>query len=675
MSGLSKLFFLFFVLSYSCNNQLLAQGSSNQEGSQHLLWYTGHWDKNKKNTFITDAFTDSSGGPGVGVAAGQAITVTPGGGIHINSGEIDDWNKKIEDGVKSMEKAQKQLSDPANEGQEWAYHFYQVAKSQLDTIKAAWSGNKIEKSENPLQVSHESSNGQSAIIKAGSDWCEKMKPEYDRIIAFYTAHKKDRSSDYVNLAPPELDYTCVACDTNLAKKNEKISKDYVEKFLKPENDLIREGFKIERDLLSSGIVKETYASDDPAYSIYYSLFHINNSDPSKSGPCAYLDRNKLDEAIRFMVMRCMWRADKLLSDNRKNFKVAVPVIRAYLAAAKVNEQLGMKLDLRFADLGLMALDAYHYYFNRLSKDHDWSQLANIPYILGLARQYSLLTNDLSVDEDIKKLWSILSHFELNIEMDIKIGKDDAYLLTHVKGKAKIAPEFAYSSNNCYQWVVTEDAPNQAGQPLKKGDQKIKIDLLNNQVIIKGGSPTYTGTKNYWCRLAMLKMDYCHPGADSILVSPFWPDPPMAGTWVYPNGVTVPSAINGLDQYFRNIDQMVHDAKSGALQEGAEDIKKRAEVAMQHAKALQAKMGNGKMDVSNLKDYQNLLNEMNALRGGATNAALARTVNDIAFPLNSIQNNSTTLFKKRYDAKEINPSIGGEAIIIYGYYTVEIVYQE
>jgi len=668
---------IFFIVIGSLFSSLLRAQTISSSDGRHFLWFTGHWSKDKPNTFITDAAADTAEGGIIQIAGGKTITVSSDGGVAIGSADIDDWNKKITDGINDLEKIQKELSASAEQGQEWAYHFNQVTMSQLDSIKAQWASYKIEKKQDILNPQKENKpDPQQNLINNAAAWCEKVKPQYEAIVSFYQAHKKDRSSDYNNLPPPEMDFNCVACDTELVKQHDKQANDYVEKFFKPEADLIKEGMKIEHDLLTSGIVKDVYAADDPAYAVYHALFHNDKSDPSRSGPCAYLDRSKLSQAVQFLLMRCLWRADKLLNDNRKNFKVAMPVIRTYLCAVRQNELMGFKVDTRFNDLGAMVLDAYNFYFNKLTKDRDWSQLANIPFIFGLARQYSLLTGQETNGGDIKRIWDLLNRFQLNIEMEAKIGDHkDTYLLAHLKGKAKIAPEFAYGENKCYQWVVVQDQPNQIGQPLKKGDQKINVDLLDNEIITKDGRPTYTGTKKYWCMLSQLKMDFCHPGSDSILITAFLPDPSTGGTWLYPNGTTTHTNINSLDQYFKSIDQIKADANSGALQQAAMDFKKQAEVAMQHAKELQSQMGDGKIDPSKMGDYQKFMNEMNALRGGGMNNVLARAANDIAFPLEGIQNNATTLFKKRFDAKEINPTINGQDVIIYGYYTVEIEYKE
>lgn len=671
--GQSVIKSIFFIaISQLFFSQLPAQTTTS--GSHHFLWFTGHW--TKPNTFITDASSDTIEGGIIQISGGKTITISKGSTVSIGSSAIDEWNKKITDGFNDLEKIQKELKDPVQEKQEWAYHFNQVTMYQLDTLKTHWAAYKIDKKENVLNPQKENTvNPQQSIIKKGGDWCVRVKPQYEAIINFYNAHRNDKASDYNNLPPPEFDADCISCDTNLVKQHNKQVNDYVEKFFKPEADLIKQGLKIERDLLTNGIVKDVYAANDPDYEIYHALFHKDKSDPSKSGLCAYLDRSKLNQAVQFLMMRCMWRADKLLNDNRKNFKVATPVIRVYLEAARLNELFGFTVNERFAQLGILVKMAYDYYYNKLVKDNDWSQLANIPFILGLARQYILLTGQDIKGSDITQLMNLLNHFQLNIEMEAKIGKKDTYILAHLKGKAKIAPEFAYGKDKCYQWVVVQDQPNQIGEPLKKGDQRIDIDLLDNEIIAKGGSPTYTGTKKYRCTLSQLKMDFCHPGSDSILLTPFEPDPLLGGTWVYPNGQIIPSAINGLDGYFRNIDQIASDAKSGALQRAALDYQKQAAIAIEHAKQLQSAVSQGKIDISKMGDYQKMMNEMNALRGGATNNVLARTVNDIAFPLNGIQNNSTTLFKNRYDAKKINPTIGGDNIIVYGYYTVEVVYNE
>jgi len=76
-----------------------------------------------------------------------------------------------------------------------------------------------------------------------------------------------------------------------------------------------------------------------------------------------------------------------------------------------------------------------------ASSHDWKQLANVPFVMGLIRQKSLLDGN-NEDADFKNyctmLTAIINNFYLSIEMDVKVGKNGGYELCHLKGETKIA---------------------------------------------------------------------------------------------------------------------------------------------------------------------------------------------------------------------------------------------
>lgn len=672
MKKITFLFIAFLGLSFSPNAQNHI-GSTSSDSSQHFLWFSGHWSKTKKNTFITAATSENIGGTEMKMGGGSTINISPGGSVTIQSPGIDNWNKKIDDGEKDLDKTINEMKSSSNEIQEWSHHFNEVTLTHLDTMKAQWTRLKINKKENPLNQQDQNDQRVKRFIADLSQGCKNMKPQYQAIIDYYNTHLNDESSDYHNPAPPEFDFTCSVCDNNLEKEHEKRINDYANNFFKPESELLRNGFAMLRNLILLDRANDldntpvNFIWDNGVKDKINQAFHIDKSDPSKSGACAYYNNDQLNKAIKFLIMRMYKRADKLLQDNKNNFKTATAVCKTFMAAARNCELLGFTVNENTPELLALLKKAYDYYFNRLTQDHDWSQVANIPVLFGLARNYLLLGGNEN-DIDISKLFKVLNSFHINIEMDIKIGKGNGYYLAHLKGKAKIAPEFHYGPDSCYQWVIIDDKPNEIGEPVKKGDQKINVDLLDNEVVTKD-RPIYTGTKKYWCTLSQLKMDYCHPGKDTILLTGFIPDPPMGGTWQYP-GIVVPAAINGLDEYFRDFNKMKELAQSGAVKSQAEKMKVQAEKLAQQMKSMQGKMGSIH-DPSQIGNYQKIMEMVNQTREMTNNQNLA-PVMYIDFPL-QIQNNNTILVKKRFDAKEINPKMA--EVIVYGYYTVDIEYEK
>ncbi|MCC7401289.1 MAG: hypothetical protein IT214_07370 [Chitinophagaceae bacterium] len=668
---MKKLYILSFCLC-------LCFCSNGQEGSQadssHFLWFKGHWSKTQKNTFITGATIDSLEGGVIKIAGGTSVTISSDGGININSPGIDDWNKRIDDRGNDLDKFIQQLKSGSDQKTEWAYHFSQASLPFLEDIKKQWDELKLDNKENPLNSGSEKTpNETTADIVA--NLCRKIQPDYNEVISFYQAHKKDNSSSYHNPAPPEHDYHCFNCNKDDLQKKYYIEDSvYASNFFKPESDLLRKAFSIQRDLALSGLDKDVYNPNDPEGQIIDQLFHRDKNNPSKSGACAYLDRTQLANAIQFIGMREYWRAYKLLNDNKNNFKAASAVIRTFLEAVRQLKLMGIDVDSKFPVLANLLYNEFEYFYNKLTRDHDWSQLANIPFIFGLYRNYLLFGVGSEEDAMIKGISKLLNSFYINLELDIEVGNGSGRMLTHLKGKAKVAPEYHYGTDSCYAWVVVSDQPSVDGRPVKKGDQKIEMDLLANEIITGQYRPSYIGTKKYFTELNSLKLNYCKDGSDSIMLSQLIPEPDaMAGIWVYPpSGQKVPSGINQLDiTYFRSVSQLQADAQSGAIQQSAEEYKKQAEEAMAQAKKFQNQMGNGQINMSQIGNYQKLMDKMNILRAGGNNV-MGRIMN-ISFPLKEKQNNSKTLFKKRFDAKEINQDSKIRDMILYGYYTVNIEY--
>ncbi len=544
----------------------------------------------------------------------------------------------------------------------------------LDTLEAQWAANKIDKKADALNP--ESDNDKEAktlqtIYNNVNNWCKTMQPKFKAIEDFYHKHYHDKDASFNNPVPPEMEYECMACDSSKEKNYVKACDAYVDKFFKPESGLIRDCLTMIRQLSFIGRYDELGGG-----AAVNATGDINDKlDPlfHNGGTCAYIYHDDdLNKIVLWLVSRCLWRAEKLLRDNRKNYKMVVPVIRVYLGAAKQNCLLGNEVDIeKNRDMYDIVYNAWeHYYFDLVEK-HDWSQLANIPAILGIARQYELLGGgEIDNGELIPKIMKILNSFELNIEMDVKAGKDGGYILSHLKGKAKIAPEFRYGKDSCYEWVVVEDKPDELGQPVKKVNQKIELDLLDNEIITPKYRPTYTGTKKYYTTLQQLKMDYCHPGKDTILITGFIPEPnPMAGTWVYPHDPhPVPSGINSQDHYFQDISKMKQLALSGEAQQHADMAKEQAEKLAAQMKKLSQEIGN-KRDPASIAKYQELINKVNSSQQLFNDQSLAPMIY-IDFPL-QVQNNNYILFKKRFDAKEINPEIS--SVIEHGYFTVDIEY--
>lgn len=640
----------------------------------NFLWFTGHW--RSKNVFITASYSDSTeGGMIYKIGGGSMITLKNNNEVNLSSQQVDGWNKKIDDGLNDLQKFEEKLEAPANTINEWGHHFDEVTKPELEDMKQGWAKEKIDAKNdlmNPETKEQHDASELKKFVTSLNSWCNETRPKYDAIISFYKAHKKDKESDLQNPPPPEFDYQCIACDTSLAKLHDKQTDEYEEKFFKPESDLIRDALGIERDLLLMGVGSDftgTTANVSMDQNMAEEIYKVFSK--KQNGACSYINNIELNDAIRFLAWHMYDRAKKLFKDHKNNIKTAPTVIRILLSATRDMMLMGMGADEdnNLAECGVLVSKVLDYYSNKLFHEHDWSQLANIPFLLSLERQRQLLGAHES--DLIQNLQKLLNGFHLQIEMDAKIGEaNKGYFLAHLKDEdVKIAPEFDYKNDTCYRWVVVEGT-DKMGFPLKKGSQKIECDLLTNEIVGPGPRPVYIGTKKYYTMLYGLKMDYCHPGKDSIFLSSFIPDPnAFAGKWRMPGGSIMPLQINGTDHVFQDVNKMEELANSGKAQQGAEEMKAEGEKLEAQMKALQQQMGNGKgtPNLDNMQKMQDLATKAMSL---GTNEKTAPILY-IDFPL-EIKNLTTTLHDKRFDAKEINPS---EAVaIIYGYYTVKVIYK-
>lgn len=676
------------LLAFSANSQTFAGNRTSTLDSTvvlndnyyntHFLWFAGHWN-DKKNVFTTTSYVDTDLDSATSIGGGGiSINVSSQGTTTIDSKNVDEWNKKIENGLAILKKTEDELKSPASDAKEWGHHFNEVTLPALEDIKEEWKQYKIDSKEvlakNENQHNSQEQQAEDKLVSSLTNWCQNLRPEYDKIMAFYMAHKHDKESDLSYPPPPAYSNKCISCDTSLEKLYHIQDSVYTEKFFTPESDMIRTCFGILRNLSLIGRGEGSGTWAEPGMEDKIELAFHFSKDPSTSGPCSYLNSYDLNKVIEFLALRMYHKAVKLFKDYNKNVETVRPVIKTLLMATRNAELLGLKVDEdgNLAECaGLISRVLDYYFYQKLLQEHDWSQLANIPFLFSLERDKQLLGSQES--DFIGRMQKLLNSFYLNIEMDIKIGKQNkAYQITHLTGKTKIAPEFDYANDTCYRWVAVEDKPNELGFPVKKSSQKIECNLITNEFVAPGPRPVYVGTKNYYALLYGLKMDYCHPGKDTILLSSFIAEPnPNAGLWQIPLSPPQPMGTWQIEHMFQDVSTMKELAQSGKAKQQADIMKEQGMKIAEQMKSIQAQMGNkkGTPSLEDLHKIQDLAAKAMNLRNNENVAPIL----SIAFPL-KIQNGQTILVpdKPNYDAKEINPE---EApAIIYGYYTVKVVYE-
>jgi hypothetical protein len=680
-SGTLFMPFIFLLPVGGLFGQSVTSGDSTVFDHTHqFLWFKGYWNPKNGKQFII--YKDSSVTAGVGLQGGSII-IEPDRGVHLNTTGIDEWNKKIDASLKIIDDWENTLDHPVSVDLA-SYDLGQLLLPVVQKDKQEYTNYKIDPQTDILNPDKEK---QAINIMTGkvAEYCQEVKPKYDAIITYWKAHKGDKDGDLSIPPPPEFEYNCYACDSNLRKVYDTTIVHYVRDFFHPEDNLLYDGGEIIRSFAYLGIGPAsvdggvTKLGVNDASTPIRDLFNTNKKDPSKSGPCSYLDLYLLEEALKDIANHEYRRSMELIRRYKKDFRAAEAIIRTSLAGVRQEMLVSCNGDISnyaFEELASLVAMNIDFYMNKL-RQHDWKQLANVPYIMGLIRQKELLEQN-SDNATFKDLCSILSTilngFHLSIDMDIKIGKDGGYNLCHLKGESKIAIDFVQQENQCYRWVLAEDDPKEIFKglkmPVKKQLQSIEVNLLANQII--GPSPllpVYAGTHKYYALLRNLKMDFCNPDQDSILISTFVPFPnAMAGIWNIPHSKPAPLGINGVDHFFQDEEKMKEQAASGEAREGADEMKKQGEELQEKMKTLASQMGNGK-NKDNLDKYIQLMKAATQSQDLSNNKKI-NTISSLVFPL-TVQNNKI-LADKRYDAKQINP--GKADIIVYGYYTIHIEYK-
>jgi len=646
--------------------------------SQHFLWFAGHWSNTKKNTFIITAAPGDpdASSPGSNPPAGgnSSVTINPDGSVQMSGGGVDAWNKRMDEAAKSEQQFIQQLEDPRDNLDPATHQFYQLmepdAQQRLQEVKDL----KIDPKQDIL--SPNTKPGQSAgagPASAGApspsapaqastpsveDYCNRQKANYDEVMTWWKAHAKDKEDGMTYPAPPEFEYNCYACDSNIRNSYNQTIDNYVRDFFHPEDSLIQKALVIMHDLMLD------------LYRPYESSGFSAASPSYKTSPCAFMDAEKLARAVYDISHHAFMRADKMMLDNRKNYKALEAVAKTWLTGARnfilISGATGTD-DKGISELSATAGLAIEHYAKEFQQN-DWRQIGNVPFIFGLMRQKALLgdNDDSYFQEFFHRFQRIWNGFKLTVEMDIKIGKDGGYRIAHVKGEGHIIPAFQHDSNQCYKWVVAdENSMDILGFYKPAAVQSIDCNLIDNEMITPPQAPRmmYVGTKFYKATLQSLSMDFCNPGHDTIVLSGFTPNPVTGGIWQVPMAGQVNLGVNGMDQFFESVEEKKKLADDGEAQRASDQMKQQAEQLKAQMETLKSQLS-GPLSRENYEKIMEKFNQARSLSGSGVVAKMLWL--DFLLP---VKNNDPVLVDKKFDAKDINPQ--ESSVVIYGYYTVHI----
>jgi len=688
MSRSSLLYFAWLLIISPDLTAQTSKDSTEKAGpfdARHFLWFTGHWSPSNKKVFIIDARKKNGNGIGnpVGGAGsggdetetpgdnnpegGGTITVDPDGSFHMKNGNTEAWNKRMDDALKSEEEYLNSLNAPGDNLDPSTKQLHDILRPASEERKQEIEGYKIGPKDDMMEQGRKQGHGSGgSVADKSQDLCKSARADYDMVMNYYKDHVKGHGNDLNVPPPPAFEYNCYACDSNVRKVYDTTIAHYIRDFMHPEDSIIKKGLDILHDMSLLGI--EAGKGIDP--DTYDNLFKKDKKNPSKSAPCAYMELETLANAVRDIGHHLYMRADKLVRSNHNNFKASEAIARTVLAVARdwillsgSNENNDI-----YQELVTLVAKNTDFYYEELRKN-DWRQIANVPFMFKLMRDNALLSgsiNESFFDTYLNKILKIMNGFKLNIEMDIKVGNNNAYRLCHLKGECHIIPSIQRDSNQCYKWVVAdEDKQDLLGFYKPAMLQSIDCQLIANEFTTPPQAPkiTYVGTKKYLTILENLSMDFCNPGHDTIMLSGFSPKPADAGTWQFPYSYSQNLGVNGMDQFFQDLNAKKKLVDNGSAQQSEEEMKQQAEQIKQQMETLKQQMASSNANVS----YEKIMEMKNRVQSMNTSATVGKMLFvDFLLP---VKNNDPVLVDGKFNAKDINSK--ESEIIIYGTYSVHV----
>ncbi len=199
----------------------------------------------------------------------------------------------------------------------------------------------------------------------------------------------------------------------------------------------------------------------------------------------------------------------------------------------------------------------------------------------------------------------------------------------------------------------------------KAIPQFDCDLVANEIGAPGASPVYTGSKKYTANLEGLRMDFCNPGKDTIVLSNFAPNPANDGWFRFPQSMNQNLGVTG-EQFFSDENAKKRLVESGQAQEAANKFQAQSQQTIDQMKEMAAKMQSD-TGRKTMADYQKIMEMSNKIQAAAAAPIMAQMLwIDFEIP---VKNGDPVLVDKIFDAKEINPQMA--PAFQYAHYTIHI----
>jgi hypothetical protein len=587
---------------------LLISNCYGQQKKDTVMWFVGTW-KNK-TTFLVDSNLMNG-------AKGGILIINPKMQIEISTPGIDSYNKAMSNDIKAISENGETVADGiTKEGGVSQAGLVQKTTMQLNGLREEYKELKVKNSD--LELSGGANRS-----------CNTMAQTYQEIVAFYEAHKLEKK--YNLPPPPEADYfDCWSCNPQKQIDFSKKVEDYVALFAGEEREYMISALQILKDLNISLYVTST---------------------PANTSVCA-IDGYKLATILFWLSGRRSGMSKQLLKENINNYKAVDPVSAVCLRInrdANLLSASGDPMEL-FGNIASLYGKLYHEWERRLFKEYDYKLLSEVPLMFRISKQMALLTGS-SDDGRLEELIYHTGHFKLTLEMDVKMGKNGGYIISHLKGVSKMIYEI--DSVDCIHIVPDWKANTASGIT---NWNSVTMTVKNLEMITpKGDPPVYIGTKNYISLAPKLKLNFCRQPDDSVYLQGFNPDPIDKGIWRLPKVPPAKMGLMGADRIFCDID----DLQNSTAQMQAPALDKQA---LTEIEKLAADIHKNGVTADKMKKIQSLqAKALQPASGMVLNAANFR------FAVNTAKDR--ILINQRFDAKQINPQLSEG--VVYGYFTIQL----
>lgn len=584
-------------------------GFSQQDKTDHLLWFKGKLIK--PNVLLTPAGDTVSYNP----KTQQVKRVSKSGVGKKFDGmlaELNRTSKRIDEAVKQMSKT---LPPPLLPGVSAA-----VTQGYTDAEKT-WKpllGNTYTLPEGNFKPVPKMING-----KGGVHDLQEEEDEFEEILkrmrAFIMEHKDDNLESLLPV-PPRANFSyCYPCDSIAKERYESEKSRFLEEIMAVDDELHTEALKM------CQYIQVTYG--DVMYK-----------------PGNEKIRQQHDEAWAFHDMITQRGAKKavLLLDKYKNDPYRVGAIMEFVLKTDRELQImGIRDETAFANVDYWpeVMSTLNNFFFNAFKEKDYTIGLNIRGILGHERMNQLMGLSKGGPNLLEELMKF-NQFKLNSNITAKLGKEDGYIMGHVRGDNwfHAIPDRETCRLN---WILA----------ITTIDRTAKYKLLAAEMV---GAPVYyVGTKDWQSQPPLFKMDFCHKEgeevADSIMAHTFHPEG-FREQWKYPDptGVMEVEQVSGtlmicfLDvEEAKKIAEQFNKEKIEKMKKDMQDkYKNLATGNVQNMSALSVKM---QEDMEKLnKEIKELLLKTNPLKY-------------IFTP--QVNNKTSGILKERLDGKEIFPENG------------------